>query len=82
MKVNRQNFAEHLFEYMLTLIGKTVQDAIANNNWRKEWYMTHEQYAAFERYTIPLIKKVFKCNKQKAIKTFDFFRAQFGVNII
>jgi hypothetical protein len=81
IKVNRQNISEVLFEKQLEIIGKTVQDAIANRNWRNEWYMTQNQYIEFEKYTIPLIKKTFKCSKAKAIKTFDFFRINFGVNI-
>lgn len=81
MKINRQNISEHLFEKQLEIIGKSVQNAISNKNWRNEWYMTQAQYIEFETYTIPLLKKVFKCSKQNAIKTFDFFRIHFGVNI-
>jgi hypothetical protein len=81
MKISRENLAEHLFEKMIEIIGKTVQEAINNKNWRNEWCMTHEQYIAFEKYAIPLIKKVLKCSKTKAIKAFDWYRLSFGISI-
>jgi hypothetical protein len=80
-KITRDNLAEHLFEKQLEIIQKPVQEAISNKNWRNEWYMTQDQYIEFELYTIPLIKKVYKCSKKNAIKTFDFFRIHFGLNI-
>mgnify|MGYP002263597127 CR=1 FL=1 len=30
---------------------------------------------------IPLIKKIFKCNKRRAEQTFDWFNLQFGLRI-
>jgi hypothetical protein len=43
--------------------------------------MTQEQHEEFKRYAIPLIKKIFKCNKGRAEQTFDWFNLQFGLRI-
>lgn len=81
MKVTRSNISEHLFEKQLEIIGKTVKDAIAERNWKGQWYMTEEEFTSFKKYAIPLIKKTFRCNKSKAESTFNWFILQFGVNI-
>lgn len=80
MKITRQNLSEHLFEKQLEIIGKSVQDAVTERNWRGEWCMTHEEFGKFRQYAIPLIKKTFKCNRSKAISTFNWFLINFGVN--
>jgi len=81
MRVTRNNISEHLFEYQLSLIGKTTIDAINNRNWKEEWYMTPSEAEKFKKYAIPLIKKVFKCNKSKAESTFNWFLVSFGIKI-
>jgi hypothetical protein len=43
--------------------------------------MTQEQHEEFKRYAIPLIKKIFKCNKARAESTFGWFDMQFGLRI-
>lgn len=81
VKVNRSNISEHLFEYQLSLIGKTVQDAINVGDWKNQWNFTQEQSDKFRTYSIPLIKKVFKCNKSKAENAFNFFLINFGLKV-
>lgn len=82
MKITRQNIAEHLVEYQLSLIGKTVKDAIVvGPNWLTEWNYTQEHEEQMRKYAIPLIKKVFKCNKKKAESTYEWFRLTFGLKI-
>lgn len=80
-KITRENIAEHLFEYQLNLIGKTVKDAIQVHDWKNYWKYTQEDEDKMLKYAIPLIKKVFKCNKNKALSTYEFFRANFGLRI-
>jgi hypothetical protein len=70
-KINRETIAEHLIDYQLGMIDKSMQEA----------YMTKEQHEVFKAYALPLIKKVFKCNKSKAENTFDWFDLQFGLRI-
>lgn len=82
MRVNRKNIAEHLFEYQLSLIDKTVKDALKTPDWRETWILNTEQYEKLKMYSILLIKKVFKCNKSKAEKTFDWFLINFGIKNI
>jgi hypothetical protein len=43
--------------------------------------MTEEQHNQFKAYAIPLIKKVFKCNKKRAESTFQWLNLQFGLRI-
>jgi hypothetical protein len=49
--------------------------------WYNKWTMTQEQHDVFKAYALPLIKKVFKCNKSRAENTFSWFDLQFGVRI-
>jgi len=52
-----------------------------NPDWFHEWTMTTEQYEKFRAYAIPLLKKTFKFNTNKAKETFDWFNLQFGLRI-
>ena len=79
--INRTNIAEHLVDYQLSMIGKTLAEAYKNENWFHEWTMTEEQHEQFKAYSIPLIKKVFKCNKRKAEGVFGWFDLSFGLRI-
>jgi hypothetical protein len=80
-KINRENISEHLLDYQLDMIGKSMQEAHMTREWYDKWTMTQEQHDAFKAYALPLLKKVFKCSKSKAESTFDFFDLQFGLRI-
>lgn len=81
MSINRTNVADHLVQYQLDMIGKTMAEAYKNEDWYYQWTMTDEQHSHLEAYAIPLIKKVFKCNKKKAQSIFGWFDLQFGLRI-
>ena len=81
MGINRTNIADHLVQYQLDMIGKTMAEAYKNENWYNEWTLTEEQHAQFRTYAIPLIKKVFKCNKKRAEGIFGWFDLSFGLRI-
>jgi len=81
-KVNRTNITDHLIEYQLKMIGKTVDEIKEDEQWYINNTMTEEQHEEFERYAIPLLKKIFKFNKSKAESTFGWFDLQFGLKII
>ena len=81
MKINRTNISDHLVQYQLDMIGKTIAEAYKNENWYHEWTLTEEQHEKFRTYAIPLIKKVFKCNKRRAEATFGWFDLSFGLRI-
>ena len=80
-KINRENISEHLLDYQLDMIGKSMQEAHMTREWYNKWTMTQEQHDEFKTYALPLLKKVFKCNKSRAESTFDFFDLQFGLRI-
>ena len=81
MKINRETISEHLIDYQLDMIGKSIQEAHMTKEWYNKWTMTQEQHEEFKAYALPLLKKVFKCNKSRAESTFDFFDLQFGLRI-
>jgi hypothetical protein len=80
-KVNRTNISEHLVEYQLNMIGKTMLDVEGDEMWYFNNTMTQEQHEEFKRYAIPLLKKIFKFNKGRAESTFGWFNLQFGLRI-
>jgi hypothetical protein len=81
MRINRTNIAEHLVEYQLAMIGKTMADAKKDDMWFFNWTITQKQADEFRAYAIPLIKKVFKCNKSRAERTFSWFNLEFGLRV-
>ena len=80
-KINRKNIVSHLLDYELHLAGKKLVDTIDIPDWRFEFSITNDQYEGFRNYTIPLLKKVFKFNRQKAEATFEWFWKHFGIEI-
>lgn len=80
--INRTNVADHLLDYQLAMIGKTIEEARKDDMWYFNWTLTTEQYEEFKKYSIPLLKKVFKFNTRKAQQTFDWFNLQFGLRIL
>jgi len=81
MKINRETIADHLLDYQLGIVGKSMQEAYMTKEWYNKWTLTQKQHDEFKAYAIPLLKKVFKCNKARAEETFNFFDLQFGLRI-
>jgi uroporphyrinogen-III decarboxylase len=79
--INRTNITEHLIEYQLKMVGKTIDEIKEDELWYSNNTMTEEQHEEFKRYAIPLLKKIFKFNKSKAESTFGWFDLQFGLKI-
>lgn len=79
--INRQNISDHLVEYQLKMVGKTIDEVTNDEYWFTNNTMTQEQHEEFKTYAIPLLKKVFKFNKSKAEQTFSWFDLQFGLKI-
>jgi hypothetical protein len=57
------------------------EEAQKDDMWFFNWTMTQDQADQFRGYAIPLIKKVFKCNRQKAEATFSWFFLEFGLRV-
>jgi hypothetical protein len=81
MKINRETIADHLVDYQLNMVGRTIAEAIKTEKWYSKWTMTDEQHEQFRAYALPLIKKIFKCNKKRAEDIFGWFNLQFGLRI-
>ena len=76
--INRMNISDHLIEYQLNLIGIEKLSDVEDYN---KLTITEKQYKLFRSYVIPLLKKVFKFNKNKAESTFGWFILQYGLNV-
>ena len=79
--INRQNITDHLIEYQLKMIGKTIDEITTDEYWFTNNTMTPEQHEEFKAYAIPLLKKIFKFNKARAEGTFGWYNLQFGLRI-
>lgn len=79
--VNRTNIQEHLLEYQLNMVGRTIEDAKKLDDWYTKWTMTTKQHELFKSYAIPLLRKIFKFNKTKAESTFAWFDLAYGLRI-
>ena len=80
-KINRENIADHLVDYQLGMVGKSTQEAFMTREWYSKWTMTQEQHDQLKAYSIPLIKKIFKCNKTRAESIFGWFDLEFGLRV-
>jgi hypothetical protein len=80
-KINRTNISNHLLEYQLGIIDKNMIDMLSDHEWFNTWTMTTAQLGSFRGYAIPLLKKTFKFNKDKAETTFKWFLLQYGLRI-
>jgi len=80
-KINRENISRHLIEYQLAMVGKSMMDTLDDDKWYFNITMTTEQFTEFKKYSIKLIKKIFKCNTSRALSTFDWFNLAFGLRI-
>ena len=80
-KINRLNITDHLLEYQLHMVGKTMSDALKDDLWFVNFTLTTAQHEELKKYAIPLLKKVFKFSKSKAEETFNWFDLQFGLRI-
>jgi len=80
-KINRENISRHLVEYQLKMVGKTMMDTLDDDMWYFNITMTQKQHEEFKAYAVELIKKVFKCSKNRALKTFDWFNLVYGLRI-
>ena len=78
-RITRENIARHLLEYQLNMIGKTTIQTRSVDEWYSKWTISKIEFQFFENYAIPLLRKTFKINKQKAEKIFNWFDMQFGL---
>lgn len=81
-KITRENVGVHLLEYQFKLIGKTYEEALLNKNWLTEWKIKDDKHKEWREYSILVIKKLFKCNRTRAISTFNFLDFDLGLTVI
>ena len=81
MGINRTNISDHLVDYQLGMVGRTIAEAYKTENWFSKWTITDEQHDQFKAYAIPLIKKAFKCNRRRAEDAFSQFDFTFGLRV-
>lgn len=81
VKITRDNITNHLVEYQLAMVGKTLLDTLDDDNWHFNFTMTYAEQEEFKKYAVKLIRKTFRCNRLNGEKTFDWFITQFGLRI-
>jgi hypothetical protein len=81
-KVTRDNITTHLIDFQLKIIGKTIFDIKDDPEWYHNNTLTVEQIADFNVYALPLIKKVFKCNSNKAKDILGWFDLGYGLRVV
>ncbi len=81
IKINRDNCARHLVEKELEMVGKTMIDTLDDMEWYKNITMTKVQHDEFKKYSIALIKKIYKVNNTKAKSIFDWFNFTYGLRV-
>lgn len=79
--INRSNITRHLLEKELEMVGKTIMDTLDREDWYNDFTITRAQYLEFRKYSLEVIKKVFKCNRRKAYSTFGYFYLILGLRI-
>ena len=70
IKITRDNITNHLVEYQLKMVGKTLLDTLDDDMWYFNFTMTQDEHEEFRKYAIKLIRK-----------TFNWFNLQFGLRI-
>ncbi len=81
MRVTRENLAEHLIIYQLSLIGRTMKDASKDREWSFKWTIPEAKYKEYKKYAIATICKVLHCTPRKARGIFGALYFCFGLNI-
>jgi hypothetical protein len=80
-KVNKHNIVEHLITYELGMIGKDFSET-KKDKWYSINKITEDQHKTFEAYSLPLIRKVYRCSKERAQKEFMWFDLAYGLSVI
>ncbi len=80
-KVTRENLAEHLVIYQLSLIGRTMKDAEKDREWSYKWTIPESKYKEYRKYALNTIQKVLKCSPRKSKGIFGALQFCFGLNI-
>jgi hypothetical protein len=75
----REEINRKLVTMQMEMIGLTYEDAMNTPEWYRVYSLTPEQEEEWRRKALPLIKKTFKCNKQKALLTMHFFELNLGL---
>jgi len=81
MKITRENLAEHLVIYQLSLIGRTMKDAEKDKEWSFKWTIPENKYKEYRKYAINIICKTLRCTPKKARGIFGALYFCFGLNI-
>lgn len=81
-KITRENLATHLIDFQLKMIGKTIDDIKDDPEWYYNNTLTREQITDFNVYALPLIKKVYKCNTNRAKLILSMFDLNYGLRVV
>jgi hypothetical protein len=75
----REEINRKLVTMQMEMIGLTYEDAMNTPEFWRVYSLTPTQEEEWRKKALPLIKKTFKCNKQKALLTMHFFELNLGL---
>jgi hypothetical protein len=81
-KITRDNITSHLIDFQLKMIGKTRDDVKDDQEWYHNNTITREQITDFNVYALPLIKKLYKCNTNRAKNILGWFNLNYGLRVV
>jgi len=81
-KITRDNITSHLIDVQLKMIGKTRDDVKDDQEWYHNNTLNREQLTDFNVYALPLIKKVYKCNTNRAKTILGWFNLNYGLRVV
>lgn len=83
LKITKDNIVEHLVNKMFEIIGvdNNYQNLIETKNetWFQDYTWNKDQEESFKIYTLPLIKKIYKLNKDVVNRNYYWFLLQYGL---
>jgi len=78
----RDQLIKNLITLQMEAIGKRYLDWIEVDNRREMYVMTEEQYKAFDKKAMYLVKKTKKCNSSIARKTVNEYNQNIGLYVL
>jgi hypothetical protein len=63
------------------MVGKTMMDTLDDMEWYSNNTMTRVQHDEFKKYSMGVIKKIYKVNTRKAEDIFNWFDLAFGLRV-
>jgi aminoglycoside/choline kinase family phosphotransferase len=81
MKDKKDEIATQILNKQLSYFNKTIDDVKNVENWYETEEFTQEQFEEWKNFSINLIVKKLKCNKDYAKKQFSWINLMWGFKV-